>query len=39
MDKSGCITIPALTRKLLENTKHDKQNLTGEILEIHLKQA
>jgi len=39
MDKSGRITVPALTRKFLETTKHDKQSLTGEILEIQLQPA
>jgi bifunctional DNA-binding transcriptional regulator/antitoxin component of YhaV-PrlF toxin-antitoxin module len=35
MDKSGRITIPKLTLKLLEN-RADKQNLTGAVLEVEL---
>ena len=39
MDKSGRITIPALTRKLLESTKCDEQSLIGSVLEIRLEPA
>ena len=39
IDKSGRITIPALTRKLLENTKHNEQSLIGAVMEVKLEPA
>jgi len=38
MDKSGRITIPKLTLKLLQNHV-DKQDLTGEVIEVQLTPA
>jgi len=38
MDKSGRITIPKLTLKLLR-IKADKESLTGEVLEVMLNAA
>ena len=39
IDKSGRITIPALTKKLLESTNRDNQSLIGLVLEIQLQPA
>jgi hypothetical protein len=39
MDKSGRITIPALTRKLLESPKRDNHSLIGSVLEIRMQPA
>jgi bifunctional DNA-binding transcriptional regulator/antitoxin component of YhaV-PrlF toxin-antitoxin module len=39
MDKSGRITVPALTRKLLEAGKREEQSLIGSVLEIRLQPA
>jgi DNA-binding transcriptional regulator/RsmH inhibitor MraZ len=39
MDKSGRITIPALTRKILEAGKREEQSLIGLVLEIRLQPA
>ena len=39
MDKSGRITIPALTRKLLGSAKRDERSLVGSVLEIRLEPA
>jgi bifunctional DNA-binding transcriptional regulator/antitoxin component of YhaV-PrlF toxin-antitoxin module len=36
MDKSGRITIPKLTLKLLEDGTHEKQSLMGAVMEITL---
>jgi hypothetical protein len=39
MDKSGRITIPKLTLKLLQDRTREKQSLTGAVMEVHLEQA
>jgi bifunctional DNA-binding transcriptional regulator/antitoxin component of YhaV-PrlF toxin-antitoxin module len=36
MDKSGRITIPKLTLKLLQEGTHEKQSLTGAVMEVRL---
>jgi hypothetical protein len=39
MDKSGRITVPKLTMKLMENEIKDNQSLTGTIIEITIEPA
>ena len=39
MDKSGRVAMPSLTRKLLETSTRDNQNLIGSVLEIRLQPA
>jgi bifunctional DNA-binding transcriptional regulator/antitoxin component of YhaV-PrlF toxin-antitoxin module len=39
MDKSGRITIPKLTRSLLESSARDKQSLTGAVIKVNIGPA
>lgn len=39
MDKSGRITIPKLTLELLQSKTHEKQSLTGAVMEVRLEPA
>lgn len=39
MDKSGRITIPKLTLKLLQDKACEKQSLTGAVMEVRLELA
>ena len=39
MDKSGRITIPKLTLKLLQDRTREKQSLTGAVMEVRLEPA
>ena len=39
MDKSGRITIPKLTLKLLQDRTHEKQSLTGAVMAVTLEPA
>jgi bifunctional DNA-binding transcriptional regulator/antitoxin component of YhaV-PrlF toxin-antitoxin module len=39
MDKSGRITIPKLTLKLLQSMAYEEQSLTGAVMEVRLEPA
>lgn len=39
MDKSGRITITELTLKLLQSRTHEKQSLTGAVMEVRLEPS
>jgi hypothetical protein len=39
IDKSGRITVPKLTLKLMENEIQDNQSLTGAVMEVSIEPA